>query len=56
MGTPRRTPKQTFVGDVLEVELLERDAREEGLERADVVNLALHELFERRQSLPVSRP
>ena len=38
------------------VDLIERDARNEGLELKDVVNLALHECFERRQYLPQEAP
>jgi hypothetical protein len=34
------------------VALIERYAQSEGLELKDVVNLALHEFFERRQYLP----
>jgi hypothetical protein len=33
------------------VDLIERYARNEGLELKDVVNLALHEFFERRHYL-----
>ena len=35
------------------VALIERYARAESMERKDVVNLAFHEFFERRQYLPV---
>jgi len=38
--------------DTLYVDLIERYARNEGLELKDVVNLALHEFFERRHYLP----
>ena len=52
IGTPRHTIKKTYVVDTLYVDLIERYARTEGLELKDVVNLALHEFFERRQYLP----
>ncbi len=55
IGTPRHTMKKTYVVDTLYVDLIERYAREEGLELKDVVNLALHEFFERRQYLPQER-
>jgi hypothetical protein len=53
IGTPRHTAKKTYVVDTLHVDLIERYAQAEGVERKDVVNLAFHEFFERRQSLPV---
>jgi hypothetical protein len=37
-------------------DLIERDARAEGVELKDVVNLAFHELFERRHYLPEEQP
>jgi hypothetical protein len=52
IGTPRHTIKKTYVVDTLYVDLIERYARTEGLELKDVVNLALHEFFERRHYLP----
>jgi len=52
IGTPRHTMKKTYVVDALYVDLIERYARNEGLELKDVVNLALHEFFERRDYLP----
>src|SRR5215831_17566074 len=56
IGTPRHTIKKTYVVDTLYVDLIERYARTEGLELKDVVNLALHEFFERRHYLPEERP
>jgi hypothetical protein len=52
LGTPQHTVKKTYVVDTLYVDLIERYAQAEGLERKDVVNLAFHEFFERRQYLP----
>jgi hypothetical protein len=52
IGTPRHTVKKTYVVDTLYVDLIERYAGTEGLELKDVVNLALHEFFERRHYLP----
>jgi hypothetical protein len=52
IGTPRHTVKKTYVVDTLYVDLIERYAQAEGVERKDVVNLAFHEFFERRQYLP----
>jgi hypothetical protein len=52
LGTPRHTVKKTYVIDTLYVDLIERYARTEGLELKDVMNLALHEFFERRHYLP----
>jgi hypothetical protein len=40
------------LGCTSRVDLIERDARNEGLELKDVVNLALHEFFARREYLP----
>jgi hypothetical protein len=51
-GTPRHTMKKTYVVDHLYVELIDRYAQEQGVELKDVVNLAFHEFFERRQYLP----
>jgi hypothetical protein len=56
IGTPRHTIKKTYVVDTLYVDLIERHARNEGLELKDVVNLALHEFFERRNYLPEEAP
>jgi hypothetical protein len=53
IGTPRHTVKKTDVIDTLYVDLIERYAQAEGVEFKDVVNLAFHEFFERRQYLPV---
>jgi hypothetical protein len=53
VGTPRHTVKKTYVVDTLYVDLIERYAQAEGVELKDVVNLAFHEFFERRQYLPV---
>ncbi len=53
IGTPRHTAKKTYVVDTLYVDLIERYAQAEGVELKDVVNLAFHEFFERRQYLPV---
>jgi hypothetical protein len=47
-GTPRHTMKKTYVVDSLYVELIDRYAREQGVEIKDVVNLAFREFFERR--------
>jgi hypothetical protein len=52
IGTPRHTVKKTYVVDTLYVDLIERYARAEGLELKAVLNLALHEFFERRDYLP----
>jgi hypothetical protein len=52
LGTPRHTVKKTSVVDTLYVDLIERYAQAEGAERKDVVNLACHECFERRDYLP----
>src|SRR2546428_8104054 len=52
IGTPRHTIKKTYVVDTLYVDLIERYARHQGLELKDVVNLALHEFFERHHYLP----
>jgi hypothetical protein len=51
-GTPRHTIKKTYVIDTLYVDLIDRYAQAEGVELKDVVNLAFHEFFERRQYLP----
>jgi len=51
-GTPRHTVKKTYVVDSLYVELIDRYAQEHGVELKDVVNLAFHEFFERRNGLP----
>ena len=53
VGTPRHTTTKLYVVDTLPVDLIERYAHAERVEIKDVVNLALHELFERRQYLPV---
>ena len=42
--------------DLSAVALIERYARNEGLELKDVVNLALQEFFERRDYLPQEPP
>jgi hypothetical protein len=55
IGTPRHTLKKTYVVDSLYVELIDRYAREQGVELKDVVNLAFHEFFERRELLPQER-
>jgi hypothetical protein len=52
IGTPRHTVKKTYVVDTLYVDLIERYAQAEGLELKAVLNLALHEFFERRHYLP----
>jgi hypothetical protein len=51
-GTPRHTMKKTYVVDSLYIELIDRYAQEQGVELKDVVNLAFHEFFERREYLP----
>jgi hypothetical protein len=51
-GTPRHTIKKTYVVDSLYIELIDRYAQEQGVELKDVVNLAFHEFFERREYLP----
>ena len=51
IGTPRHTVKKTYVVDTLYVDLSERYAQAEGVELKDVVNLALHKFFERRDYL-----
>ena len=53
IGTPRHTVKKTYVVDTRYVDIIERYAQAEGVELKDVVNLAFHEFFERRQYLPV---
>jgi hypothetical protein len=52
VGTPRHTVKKIYVVDTLYVDLIERYAQAEGVERKDVVNLAFHEFFKRRDYLP----
>jgi len=52
IGTPRHTTKKTYVVDTLYVDLIERYAQAEGVELKEVVNLAFHEFFERRDYLP----
>jgi hypothetical protein len=52
VGTPWHTVKKTYVVDTLYGDLIERYAQAEGVERKDVVNLASHEFFERRDYLP----
>jgi hypothetical protein len=47
---------RAYVVDTLYVDLIERYAQAEGVELKDVVNLAFHEFFERRQYLPEDRP
>jgi hypothetical protein len=56
ISTPRHTVKKTYVVDTLYVDLIERYATAEGVERKDVVNLAFHEFFERRDYLPQDHP
>ena len=56
VGTPQHTVKKTYVVETIYVDLVERYAQAEGVERKDVVNLAFHEFFERRQYLPEDRP
>jgi hypothetical protein len=56
VGTPRHTMKKTYVVDTLYVDLIERYAQAEGVELKDVVNLAFHEFFERRDYLPGDTP
>jgi hypothetical protein len=56
VGTPRHTTKKTYVVDTLYVDLIDRYAQAEGVELKDVVNLAFHEFFERRQYLPEEGP
>jgi hypothetical protein len=51
-GTPRHTMKKTYVVDTLYIELIDRYAQEQGVELKDVVNLAFHEFFQRRDYLP----
>jgi hypothetical protein len=52
ISTPRHTVKKTYVVDTLYVELIEHFAKAEGVKLKDVVNLAFHEFFERRDYLP----
>jgi len=54
IGTPRHTAKKTYVVNTLYVDLIEWYAKTEGVELKDVVNLAFHEFFERRDYLPGS--
>jgi hypothetical protein len=51
-GTPRHTMKKTYVVDSLYIGLIDRYAQEHGVELKDVVNLAFHEFFQRREWLP----
>jgi hypothetical protein len=51
-GTPRHTMKKTYVVERLYIEFIDRYAQEQGVELKDVVNLAFHEFFERREYLP----
>ena len=44
--------QKTYVLDTLYVDLIDRYAREQGVELKDVLGLALHEFFERRDYLP----
>jgi hypothetical protein len=44
--------KKTYVVDSVYVELIDQYARSQGVEIKDVVNLAFHEFFERREYLP----
>jgi len=53
IGTPRHTVKKTYLVDTRYVDIIERYAQAEGVELKDVVNLAFHDFFERRQYLPV---
>src|SRR5262245_46729840 len=53
IGARRHTVKKTYVMGTLYVDLIERYAQAEGVELKDMVNLAFHEFFERRQYLPV---
>jgi hypothetical protein len=53
IGTPRNTVSKTYKMDSLYIDLIDRYAHDEGVDRKDVVNLAFHEFFERRQYLPV---
>jgi hypothetical protein len=52
IGIPRHTVKKTYVVDILYVDPIDRYAQAEGVELKDMVNLAFHEFFERRQYLP----
>jgi hypothetical protein len=52
VGTPQHAVKKTYVVEALYVDLIERYAQDEGVELKDVVNLAFHEFFERRDYLP----
>jgi hypothetical protein len=45
--------KKTYVVGTLYVDLIERYVQAEGVELKDMVNLAFHGFFERRQYLPV---
>jgi hypothetical protein len=56
LGIPRHTVKKTYVVEQLYVDLIERYAQAEGLELKAVLNLALHEFFERRHYLPQEAP
>jgi hypothetical protein len=48
--------KKTYVVDTLCMDLIERYAQAEGVDLKDVVNLALHECFERRCYLAEEKP
>ena len=52
VGAPRHTLKKTYVVDTLYVDLVERYAREEGVELKDVDDLDFYEFFEQRHYLP----
>jgi hypothetical protein len=56
IGTPQHTTKKTYVVDTLYVDLIEHYSQTEGIELKDVVNLAFHEYFERRDYLPIDEP
>jgi hypothetical protein len=45
-GTPRHTIKKTYVVDTVHVDLIDRYAREHGMEIKDVLYLALQQFFE----------
>jgi hypothetical protein len=52
VGTPRHTVKKTYVVETLYIDLIERYAKDKGIALKDVVHLAFHEFFERRDYLP----
>jgi hypothetical protein len=53
IGTPRHTVKKTYVVDTLYVDLIDRYAQAEGVERKDVVHLACHHSEPERRRIAI---